>query len=617
MQCVFFETYMFKGFEFGGIVKFSWDITSPHSIIVGTNGAGKSSLLREMHPLPATSTDYGQNGYKKAIYHHGLSEYIVVSDFSKKSKPHSFKKDGEELNESGSTSVQEELVRVHLGYTPTVHAIMTGAYKFSSMSAGQRKSLLMSLDPADVGFLLDWHKLVASQLRAFKNNLTMLHERKAALESEMLDVKLKDALSAENTQLTEELSKVIEYCYKVEAHLQSQRQPTTAPLQLNAIKTEVISILHGASQYKDIPRGTTDQYQQQLNAELATAQARLMSVEQALHQVVAEIERCESHLAQVDDTTDVKSEISDKIATLEAEIVALTKDTTDLPFDALLMHTVDRQLADLSDLVRTLIGADPDAIRSPIYTRRLRMHYQAYAQKARAYAKQEQDLVHQMQELEKDLVQKQELQIPSNCPRRGCSLLDRYTQVVSGTKQRYDDISAQVLRLQSRKKRCSNYVDMAEQRLKMLDQYAPCIQRIGEYLSEYGYLRIPLRDVDLLTILKVNPYGVVSKIQEHQQRSRNHHRIAAARAELEVLQTKYTTVSTPFDSNRMFLTDTVLEKTVQKQALLDEHTRLELQIADLQTKQDMTASYLSAVQRLNTYAKQVYASASDYVAQHD
>lgn len=120
---------------------------NPHTraqAILGTNGSGKSSLLKELTPLPANSSDYGKDGSKIiSITSHG-HDYLLISDFSK-ANPHSFLKNMEELNKGGTITVQKELVRQEFGIRQEIHDLMTGLEKFTLMSPSRRREWFTEL----------------------------------------------------------------------------------------------------------------------------------------------------------------------------------------------------------------------------------------------------------------------------------------------------------------------------------------------------------------------------------------------------------------------------------------------------------------------------------------
>lgn len=119
------------------------DFTSEYQLLVGANGSGKSTILRELSVLPAASSDYEKTGSKTVVVYHQGSTYKVISDFSKGG--HYFEKDGEVLNDYGTQSVQLTLVKEHFGLTRDIFNLLTGVKKFTDMNAQERRKWLMDL----------------------------------------------------------------------------------------------------------------------------------------------------------------------------------------------------------------------------------------------------------------------------------------------------------------------------------------------------------------------------------------------------------------------------------------------------------------------------------------
>lgn len=163
------------------------NITSNTLIVIGTNGCGKSSLFREITPYPANRPDYEKNGLKRIVVTHGNSTYELTSDFSKPSKAHSFIKDGEELNESGTNATQIDLCNTHFGITEVISSLINLDYHICDMGRADRKNLFMVTYPHSMGFILDYHKKVCYQLRDFSANIKVFNERRISLEEQILN----------------------------------------------------------------------------------------------------------------------------------------------------------------------------------------------------------------------------------------------------------------------------------------------------------------------------------------------------------------------------------------------------------------------------------------------
>lgn len=146
-----------KGFiptGFYGVEEIIYTPEQVLQIIIGTNGSGKSSLLRACSLAPMDKREFTKDGYRKLVVHkHGFT-WTMVSDYSKKTPHHEFWKDDENLNKGGTGAVQKELVEHHLGYTAFHHKLLTGKLKFTEMSPNARKDLLIMISGLELDYVL-------------------------------------------------------------------------------------------------------------------------------------------------------------------------------------------------------------------------------------------------------------------------------------------------------------------------------------------------------------------------------------------------------------------------------------------------------------------------------
>lgn len=164
------------------------DFKSPAISILGSNGCGKSSLLRIMDVAsPPIRTDFLKDGSIEMVVEHNGHIFKLTSDFKNASAPHSFKKDGVELNPSGTSSVQQDLSFEHLGLTPIINDLMAGNLHICSMQKALRKQLFSVMYPSDLSFILEYHKKVSSQVRALGNQIKLLQGREGSLMSSLIE----------------------------------------------------------------------------------------------------------------------------------------------------------------------------------------------------------------------------------------------------------------------------------------------------------------------------------------------------------------------------------------------------------------------------------------------
>lgn len=171
------ELIGFKHLKLNNLKRFYMEMQSAMQLILGTNGCGKSSLLRELTPLPANTADYRKGGSKTIVIHSKNDVFTLKSTFGSKNV-HSFKRNTEELNPGGTGSAQEILCLQFFNVTPESHAVMTGAITFSGMKAPERRSILTRLSDVSYDYALEMfaalkkrHNETSSQLKGIKRRL--------------------------------------------------------------------------------------------------------------------------------------------------------------------------------------------------------------------------------------------------------------------------------------------------------------------------------------------------------------------------------------------------------------------------------------------------------------
>mgnify|MGYP001051670721 CR=1 FL=1 len=152
------------------------DFSAPLQLILGSNGSGKSSLMRQLNPLPGTQADFLPGGKKVVHITHRNLDYVLTSDITKGSK-HSFLKDGTELNPDGTQVVQFELIERELGFTQELRSLITGTNRFTSMTPKQAMDMLMNISNLDLDFATGIWKKALERLNAAKYTTQYLQDK--------------------------------------------------------------------------------------------------------------------------------------------------------------------------------------------------------------------------------------------------------------------------------------------------------------------------------------------------------------------------------------------------------------------------------------------------------
>lgn len=203
------ELYRCNRFFLRGIEKLIIAPTMKTQIILGTNGSGKSSLLRiGFTVMPPSKDDFEAGGYKILHCIANGHEYELRSEFHGKSKSpeHFFICDGEELNTGHTSSTQKELIREHFNMTQELHDVLSGMLKFTDMSSLQRREWITRLSSADFDYVMKLHGRVKKALRDTGAVIKHQSGRLVNETAKKMDDSEIDALNTQSKDLRNKLS---------------------------------------------------------------------------------------------------------------------------------------------------------------------------------------------------------------------------------------------------------------------------------------------------------------------------------------------------------------------------------------------------------------------------
>lgn len=166
-------------------------------IILGTNSSGKSSLLKELSPLPANPSDYLKGGYKIINITHNNSSYILKCLFEVNGNKFHFIKDGEELNPGETVSTYKDLVKTYFNLDINIHDLLVGNINFHSMSVAERRNWFTKISDSDYTYAISFYQKLRDQLRDIQgalkiNQSKLLSETDKLLSKEDEDKYLKE-----------------------------------------------------------------------------------------------------------------------------------------------------------------------------------------------------------------------------------------------------------------------------------------------------------------------------------------------------------------------------------------------------------------------------------------
>lgn len=217
MKILKIELRHFKHFVLSDYHGIKIDFNSPITLILGSNGSGKTSLMSQLNPMPATDKDFSTDGYKRIVIEKDGIEYTLVSERLKSKWTHSFLKysdtdSPEELNASRLQSGQLELVEHIFGFTPKVRSILSGQDRLSSMTPSQVMKTVTSISNMNMDFCMDlWNKAKDRQSEA-KHILTHINRKLTEMEMERITDEERQAIEVRMETLRKEWTEVRSFC---------------------------------------------------------------------------------------------------------------------------------------------------------------------------------------------------------------------------------------------------------------------------------------------------------------------------------------------------------------------------------------------------------------------
>jgi DNA repair exonuclease SbcCD ATPase subunit len=220
MKITHLELNGYKRFMLNEIDHFSMKWTSPLSVIIGTNGCGKSSLLQQLTPLPPNPADFIKTGSKTIHIEHRGSVYILKSIFHPNQR-HYFEKDGVVLNDYSTLAVQKELVKTHFKVDQSVFNLLIGEDRFHSMSPSRRKEWFIELCETDYDYAISTYNKLREKHRDIQGGLKIAQRKLATETAKIIKKEDERRIQAEVTLLHQTLSELLEYRKPVDKDIQS------------------------------------------------------------------------------------------------------------------------------------------------------------------------------------------------------------------------------------------------------------------------------------------------------------------------------------------------------------------------------------------------------------
>ena len=250
--------YKYRRLFLNNIERLEYTPIAPVQVIIGRNMCGKSSLLKELTPLPAeVKKEFKDGGYKEIHISHNGSNYILTSKIENNRVTHSFIKDNEELNDGRNKTIQLELVKTYFNLTPQIVDILLNKNKFTTMSPFERKKWFSDMSSIDYTYPISVYNKIKSRYRDIVGGIKLSTDNLVSTESklnntELIDKYIKDKEVLEQVKdhisslyvLNNDSNTTLEETYnKFNSEISNMEKLLSIPLETSLTKNDVKTLI--------------------------------------------------------------------------------------------------------------------------------------------------------------------------------------------------------------------------------------------------------------------------------------------------------------------------------------------------------------------------------------
>ena len=212
---------------------------SKMQILLGQNGSGKSSLLEQLTPIsPNIRKDFTEDGYREITIEHQDQLYILRNS---RSTGHSFQRDGVELNDAGTITVQNKLVAIHFNITPHIQNILIGKNMFTNMSANERKKWISEMSTIDYSYAISVYNSLRQRHRDIVGGIKLLQSNIIKVTRSSLQDTVVTSLTADQRNL----KAVIDHMHTLIDHKHTSSGLDKAVSDVESLVTDISKVSDG------------------------------------------------------------------------------------------------------------------------------------------------------------------------------------------------------------------------------------------------------------------------------------------------------------------------------------------------------------------------------------
>ena len=610
MKLISIELYLYKPFLHHHTKHFKCDALSHVTVISGENACGKSSLLRAMSPRPAISTEFEKGGYKIALYEHNGCYYELSSDFRKQSGAHSFKRDGVELNESGTTEVQNNLVQEHLGYDDIIEKLVTGKFKICDLGKPERKSLFMSTYPSSMSFILDKYKTVASKLRAIGSNIKMLQQRKTSLEQQMISRQILEDYKAEKKDLEKTSAAIDMDLYSINKAISqvknmisgidpsiSQLTPAYFLSKSKTLHKRFIELLKSSGSTEVFKDSTI--MMERLTNQQKVIQDSIKNQENSAKELKKEIDQYQKYLS-----SDTEASIKDCENQIQVQdkIIRNTPVNANLP--VLSNYELDKLKANYKQLLEKLEIVQKAS--KPYWSE---LEYQTQEQELNNLIQEnnrasfDYNKNHELlQATDKRLKSYEKHSWPKDCI-RVCGVRKTIEDAIKSLDEEWDNLCGVLHELLKKQNSLKEKIANQQELLRNKNSIRITLKELSRFFDSVDWAPYVLDNLSFIDAINKNISLVYNRLGQLLTNAENEKIVNEAKNMKQLLETKLLNLKSSDAPARQLIKDSVLKKEAQLNAYIIELNEAKSELLELDKKKYQLTKYTDIVQELNKIDK--------------
>ena len=576
---MFIHRFYLRGFKpllHGGIREIDATNLEQITFIYGENGKGKSSILRELTPYPATRTDYEKNGQKLLEITHGKHEFVLISDFSK-TGAHSFIKDGVNLNISGTTDVQENLVEQHFGFSKLIDRLLSCQCKISSMGKPDRKNLIMSTYPSSLLFILDHHKNVCSRIRTCNNQLKLMQDRRLHLKNKLIAPNVLKQYYDFKDDLAKAMLALDQDIYMLTQTLKTyQDKAPSEKLQYNStddFMEACDTLLEGFNKdvlsrelYFFIEPRKLDRAISKLHADIAHTKNDIAKLYEEASDVRSTIEEYQNYLKN-DNETAIKEcqlliDTQNDIITQHGNIdynVPLIQDENEL-------NTIKDSQAWFKELLEYLKSFNCVFWHDHVFDRFYQL-ISTYRSRISSYNKDISEVAAALERCTKKQKNFVHMTYPKDC-KRECAIRTEVQSVHDSLNMEMDSLSEKLNRLYNEKDHYLELVKRLENKLEGRGATRPYIGQFIDFISRYHWGKFICSSKDPIRALNSNISNIWNNFRRVITESESNLKVKKAKEMLVGLEAKLLSLKTSKQPVTQFITKSLVENELKLDKLI-------------------------------------------------